>query len=230
MPGRWAGGFRAWDEHGVYLATGRGGQPGRVLRVPADGAPRAGRRLVPVRRPPDRGLYRTARNDRVDRAAAGGAGRARHAGRRARPRAQQPGRRGHPRGRRACEAADQRCSRARPAGRGDDHGRPVHRARRAAARARAPGGGPGPAGARPTGRRRCRTGWTTTGSSATWLIAPPLAAAGADIAWCERAAGGARRGHLEPGLEWVASTLVGDRAARRGEGVDAARSPTWSPR
>ena len=22
-PGRWAGGFRAWDEHGVYLATGR---------------------------------------------------------------------------------------------------------------------------------------------------------------------------------------------------------------
>jgi hypothetical protein len=24
MPGRWAGGFRAWDEHGVYLATARG--------------------------------------------------------------------------------------------------------------------------------------------------------------------------------------------------------------
>jgi hypothetical protein len=23
VPGRWAGGFRAWDEHGVYLATGR---------------------------------------------------------------------------------------------------------------------------------------------------------------------------------------------------------------
>ena len=23
-PGRWAGGFRAWDEHGVYLATGAG--------------------------------------------------------------------------------------------------------------------------------------------------------------------------------------------------------------
>src|SRR3712207_5275531 len=22
MPGRWAGGFRAWDEHAVYLATG----------------------------------------------------------------------------------------------------------------------------------------------------------------------------------------------------------------
>jgi len=35
VPGRWAGGFRAWDEHGVYLATGRGVVPGRVLRVPA---------------------------------------------------------------------------------------------------------------------------------------------------------------------------------------------------
>ena len=35
-PGRWAGGFMAWDDHGVYLATGRGVTPGRVLRVPAD--------------------------------------------------------------------------------------------------------------------------------------------------------------------------------------------------
>jgi hypothetical protein len=31
VPGRWAGGFRAWDEHGVYLATGRGVSDGRVL-------------------------------------------------------------------------------------------------------------------------------------------------------------------------------------------------------
>ena len=36
VPGRWAGGFRAWDDNGVYLATGRGREPGRVLRVPAD--------------------------------------------------------------------------------------------------------------------------------------------------------------------------------------------------
>ena len=34
-PGRWAGGFRAWDEDGTYLATGRGATPGRVLRDPA---------------------------------------------------------------------------------------------------------------------------------------------------------------------------------------------------
>ena len=36
VPGRWAGGFRAWDEHGVYLASGRGLTEGRVLRVPAE--------------------------------------------------------------------------------------------------------------------------------------------------------------------------------------------------
>ncbi|HSK25541.1 MAG TPA: hypothetical protein VK894_01345, partial [Jiangellales bacterium] len=35
VPGQWAGGFRAWDEYGVYLATGRGAVDGRVLRVPA---------------------------------------------------------------------------------------------------------------------------------------------------------------------------------------------------
>lgn len=35
VPGRWAGGFRAWDEHGVYVATGRAASAGRVLRVPA---------------------------------------------------------------------------------------------------------------------------------------------------------------------------------------------------
>ncbi len=32
-PGRWAGGFRAWDEHAVYLATGRASATGRALRV-----------------------------------------------------------------------------------------------------------------------------------------------------------------------------------------------------
>ena len=34
-PGQWAGGFRAWDDHGVYMATGRVAAPTRVLRVPA---------------------------------------------------------------------------------------------------------------------------------------------------------------------------------------------------
>jgi signal transduction histidine kinase len=35
VPGRWAGGFRAWDDNGIYLATGRGATPGRLLRLDA---------------------------------------------------------------------------------------------------------------------------------------------------------------------------------------------------
>src|SRR3954452_24933659 len=34
-PGQWAGGFRAWDEHGVYLASGVVVEAGRVLRTAA---------------------------------------------------------------------------------------------------------------------------------------------------------------------------------------------------
>jgi signal transduction histidine kinase len=45
------------------------------------------------------------------------------------------------------------------------------------------------------------------GASAAWDIAPVLAAAGADVAWCERAGQVLDRGTLEPGLDWVASAL-----------------------
>ena len=34
--GQWAGGFRGWDPHGVYLATGRAVTAGRFLCVPAE--------------------------------------------------------------------------------------------------------------------------------------------------------------------------------------------------
>jgi len=40
-----------------------------------------------------------------------------------------------------------------------------------------------------------------------WDIAPLLAAAGVDLAWCERAAAVLEGPALEPGLEWVASTF-----------------------
>ena len=40
-----------------------------------------------------------------------------------------------------------------------------------------------------------------------WSIAPTLAAAGADVDWCERAAGVLDDATLGPGLEWVAGTL-----------------------
>jgi signal transduction histidine kinase len=34
-PGQWAGGFAAWDDYGIYHASGRGADHGRVLRVAA---------------------------------------------------------------------------------------------------------------------------------------------------------------------------------------------------
>ncbi len=35
-PGQWAGGFQAWDRHGVYFATGRAASAGRAFRLPSD--------------------------------------------------------------------------------------------------------------------------------------------------------------------------------------------------
>ncbi len=49
VPGRWAGGFRAWDEGGVYLATARGVRRGAccACRRPRCATwPRSGRRSV----------------------------------------------------------------------------------------------------------------------------------------------------------------------------------------
>src|SRR5215475_12593321 len=62
VPGRWAGGFRAFDEHGVYLATGRGATDGRVLRVPAEVLRERLNDWFPFGRHLIEGIYRTARS------------------------------------------------------------------------------------------------------------------------------------------------------------------------
>ena len=62
VPGRWAGGFRAWDEHGTYLATGRGASDGRVLRVPAEVLRDRAGEWFPFGAHLIAGLYRTARS------------------------------------------------------------------------------------------------------------------------------------------------------------------------
>jgi signal transduction histidine kinase len=61
-PGRWAGGFRAWDEHGVYLATARGIEPGRLLRVPAHELRELTHAWLPMAGHLIAGLYGTARS------------------------------------------------------------------------------------------------------------------------------------------------------------------------
>ena len=62
VPGRWAGGFRAWDEHGTYLATGRGSRDGRVLKVPAAALRDRANTWFPFGAHLIAGLYRTARS------------------------------------------------------------------------------------------------------------------------------------------------------------------------
>jgi signal transduction histidine kinase len=44
--------------------------------------------------------------------------------------------------------------------------------------------------------------------SSAWDISPQLAAAGVDVAWCERAAALLTPETLEPGISWVANTLA----------------------
>ena len=62
VPGRWAGGFRAWDDHGTYLATARGASDGRVLRVPAELLRDLADAWFPFGAHLIAGLYRTARS------------------------------------------------------------------------------------------------------------------------------------------------------------------------
>ena len=62
VPGRWAGGMRAWDESGGYLATGRGRAPGRMLRVPSRALKDHAVAWFPFAVSLLEGLYHTARN------------------------------------------------------------------------------------------------------------------------------------------------------------------------
>ena len=41
-PGQWAGGFGAWDPHGICFATGRAGERSRLFEVPAEDLARLG--------------------------------------------------------------------------------------------------------------------------------------------------------------------------------------------
>jgi signal transduction histidine kinase len=62
VPGRWAGGFQAWDEHGVYLASGRVVEAGRLLRVPAAELRGLMEQWLPLAVHLIRGVFGTARS------------------------------------------------------------------------------------------------------------------------------------------------------------------------
>ena len=233
-PGRWAGGFRAWDEHGVYLATGRG-----VERGPR--APGAGRRRCascadawfPFGGAPHRGPL-PARRARIESTArqreslvtlgtlAAGLAHEINNPAAAATRAVDA-LRGRLR-RRCCR----RCAGSPSGAISAEQFAALDALRR---ELEPPAGGADPLAV--ADREDALVG-----------LARPATASSGD--WLHRAA--ARRGRrrrrlvraggrpcstataLEPGLEWVASTLSRRRAARRGQGVDRAASPSWSPR
>jgi signal transduction histidine kinase len=205
VPGQWAGGFRAWDEHGAYLATGRATTAGRMLSVPAAALRSSWTARFPLGLHLIEGVSRSARNyeamarQREALAALGtlAAGLAHELNNPAAAAA------------RAVDALAEACEEM------------LSSLRRLAA---APISADQFAGLdalrrelelRPAGammdvadREDAVTDWLS-GHDVTrdWMLAPALAAAGADVEWCERVAGALGGPPLEPGLEWVAATV-----------------------
>ncbi len=207
MPGRWAGGFRAWDEHGVYLATGRGVGEGRVLRLPAEVLRERTTAWFPFGGHLIAGLYRTARSiestarQRESLVSLGtlAAGLAHEINN---PAAAAT---------RAVDSLEVACqtllsSLGRLAQ--DEFTAQQFSALDTLRRQIAsPVDLPDPVDV--ADQEDALSAWLVRhGVERDWMIAPPLAAAGIDVAWCERAERVLQGAALEPGLEWVASTLT----------------------
>lgn len=206
VAGRWAGGFRAFDEHGVYLATGVGATQGRVLRLPSAALRDLINTWFPFGLHLIEGLYGTARTIEstarqrqslvtLGKLAAGLAHEINN------PAAAAV---------RAADALETECqtllsSLGRLARDEITAGQfTALDALRSELAARAGIHDP----LEVADREDALSAWLTRhGIMRDWLIAPPLAAAGADLAWCERAAAVAVGPALESALEWIASTL-----------------------
>jgi signal transduction histidine kinase len=206
-PGQWAGGFRAWDEHGVYLGTGVGAVEGRILRVPADLLRRRTDEWFPFGGHLIAGLFTTARSIEatarqreslltLGRVAAGLAHELNN------PAAA------------ATRAVDElessglamRASLGRLAG---SHVTAEQFAALETLRRRieAPVTGESPLAL--ADREDAVTSWLESRDVArSWLLGPELAAIGVDPGWCERAADVLGETALEPGLAWVASNAA----------------------
>ena len=208
VPGRWAGGFRAWDEHGVYLATGRVAVTGRVLRLPATELRTRISNWFPFGRHLIEGLYRTARSIEstarqrealvtLGTLAAGLAHEINN------PAAA------------AARAVDSLAAEYQTltAALGQLAREEITPAQLAALDALCSELGPGTAAAPQdplalADREDELSDWLDEhGVDRGWMIAPSLAAAGAGQDWCDRAAAALPGTALQPGLEWAASTF-----------------------
>jgi signal transduction histidine kinase len=205
IPGQWAGGFRAWDEHGVYMGSARVTETSRVFRLPAEQLSAHGEAWFPFAVHLLRGLIGTARRiehnarQREALVALGtlAAGLAHEINNPAAAAVRSVG---------ALETSS------------DDLLDSLHRLAAQAITAtqfvalddlrRAIDGAPVPTGVALAEREEDLSTWMADhGIDRDWVIAPALAGAGADLAWCDAAAASLEGPALQTGLEWVASAV-----------------------
>ena len=231
VPGRWAGGFRAWDDQGVYLATGRVVTAGWVLRVPSGVLRDLTSSWFPFGGHLIEGLYRTARSIEATARQRGAlvtlgtlaAGLAHEINNPASAATRAVD---------ALDTATQTLLSGVVRLAADDLSAAQFAELDELRREITPPGADSDPLAR-SDREQALSSWLSQhGVARAWTIAPALAAAGVDVAWCERVRRVVGGSGLEPGLEWVASTVsvaallseVGESTRRISELVAAVRS------
>jgi signal transduction histidine kinase len=204
--GQWAGGFRAWDDNGVYMGSARVMEPSRIFRLPAEELARFGQEWFPFAVHLLCGLIGTARRiehnarQREALVALGtlAAGLAHEINNPASAAVRSVG---------ALQQSsdDAFASLQRLAGEGISAEQFValDGLRRSIDVTSAP------TGVALAELEDSLTDWLTEHDiDRDWVIAPALAGAGVDAAWLDRAAAALSGSALQAGLEWVASALT----------------------